>query len=82
MPVVAGGYSYFIEFAKTEAIDMLINGLNRFNQPEMAFDFVNCEKEQLVRAGVQWSARQGYGYKPEPEVVHIPSWGKSLQENR
>ena len=76
--VIAGAYSFYIERGEEEAIDLLIDAINKYGTREMAITYLNCGQNQLVDAATTWANENGYiisSYSDNPLIRHGPTWG-------
>ena len=64
-----------IKIGDTRAIEPLIGVLNKYDDKNMAEDFLNCGNVQLEEAARHWAASKGYVIQPAGSGG--PSWGSS-----
>ena len=64
-----------MKIGDTSAIEPLIEVLNKYDDKNIAEDFLNCGNVQLEEAARHWAASKGYVIQPAGSGG--PSWGNS-----
>jgi HEAT repeat protein len=72
LEVVSGGYLYYIRSGTTEAVGMLIEGLDQYGDLRMANYFKGCGQPELVRTADRWAKANHTELRFSDEA---PAWG-------
>jgi HEAT repeat protein len=74
--IIAVSYVFFIRRGEPGTEDILIEALNKFGDPGMAEDFLNCGNCKLKEAASLWAKKNGYTLRHLPNGKGKPVWGQ------
>jgi len=74
--IIAVAYAFFIRRGIPGTEDILIETLNRFGDPGMAEDFLNCRNSKLEEAASLWIKRLDKDFRHPPSGKEKPIWGQ------
>jgi HEAT repeat protein len=76
LDIIADAYAFFIRRGIPGTEDILIETLNKFGDPGMAEDFLNCGNSKLEEAAYLWANKNGFTLGHLPSERGKPIWGQ------